>query len=45
MGSKNTGLVCPSCRQPVAIIERETADTITFRVRSLASSLERSAEV
>ena len=23
---KRTGLVCPACRQPVAIIERETDD-------------------
>ena len=28
---QRTGLVCPSCRQPVAIIERETDTAITFR--------------
>jgi hypothetical protein len=27
MGPKRTGLVCPACRQPVAIIERETDDS------------------
>ena len=29
MGPKRTGLMCPACRQPVAIIERETDDAIT----------------
>ena len=29
-----TGLVCPACRQPVAIIEIETGDAITFRCKA-----------
>ena len=32
--AKRTGLVCPACRQPVAIIERETDDAITFRCKA-----------
>ena len=28
---KRTGLLCPACRQPVAIIARETDDAITLK--------------
>ena len=34
LASAHTGLVCPACRQPVAIIERETDDAITFRCKA-----------
>jgi len=33
---KNTGLVCPACKQPVALIEHHTPNTITMRCPACA---------